>query len=421
MRLFFGWISLFILILFSFYYINMNLEKTVAINELINISEDKKSIIYSAKNLKDKDEFIEFSLNKENEIFVLSGNINKYNKKGKKEITININRPNKDIILILSSKDKTIWNINPLNNTNIKLVIYDTNNKVISKELIYKYKKHLDLNLDIENIKFINLLKYIKKITKKENIDYFYSSEILDEKMEIDNIQVNPKLSLNYLTPQKPKINFNFNLISNNYELIPFSLEGPVNTEEKSIEIKSNVTSSPDKTKIYEITNTGLKIIKLSTKKETLKPIPILKRFIHTKGIAYDDLGDMVYIANSDGEFYIFDALTESWKSIRKYIDDFYINSLSYDTLSNTFLSSNWKKNGLFIFDQKGNFNMEYNLEDKLLGFNYHYKKTSKIPQLFLVPNGDNIGIILIDKIVQKIWLFNKLDKKAILTYNYMD
>ena len=187
------------------------------------------------------------------------------------------------------------------------------------------------------------------------------------------------------------------------------------------MEIKNNVTSSPDKTRIYEIIKNGLKIINTSTKKELIKPIPILKNITKPKGITYDDLGDMVYIANSEGKFYIFDALGEYWKSIRKYIDDFSINSLSYDTISNTFLSSNWKKNGLFIFDQKGKFSIKYDLEDKLLGFDYHYDKTSEIPQLFLVPNGDNIAIILIDKFVQKIWLFNKLERKAILTYNYMD
>ena len=421
MKLFLGWISLFFLISFSFYYINLNKEKTLAITELINISQNKKNIIYSAKNLEDKESIIEFSLNKDNEVFILSGNETIKNKKGKKEITININRPNKDVILLLSSKDETVWNINPSDNTRVKLVIYDTNNKVVSKNLIYKYKKELDLELNVENIKFVKLLKYIEKISQKEHIDYFYSEELLPSIIEINNIQRDAKFSLNYLSSQKPKINFNFNLISNNYDFIPFTLQGPINYEDKLSKIKTNVTSSPDKTKIYEIINNGLKIINLKSKKETVKHIPILKKLTHPKGISYDDLGDMVFIANSDGEFYIFDALTESWKSIRKYIDDFFINSLSYDTLNNTFIASNWKENGLFIFDQKGNFNKEYNLENKLFGFNYHYKKSSKIPQLYLVPNGDNIGIILIDKIVQKIWLFNKLDKKAILTYNYMD
>lgn len=421
MKLFFGWIFLFVLVLFSLYYININLEKTVAISEIIDITENEKSIIYSAKNLNDREDIVEFSLNKDNEVFVLNGNKTVENDKGKKEITININRVNKDVILVLSSKDKTTWKINPSDDTNIKLVIYDTNTEVVSKKLIYKYKKELDLEASVENIKFVKLLKYIKKISKKENIDYFYNSEVMPSKIEINDTQTNKKLSLNYLNPLNPKTNFRFNLISNNYEFIPFTLQGPINNKDKLTEIKTNVTSSPDETKIYEIIKNGLKIINLSTKKEVLKPIPILKRISNPKGIAYDDLADMVYIANNDGKFYVFDALDEYWKSIRKYIDDFSINSLSYDSLSNTFLSSNWKKNGLFIFDQKGNFNNEYNLEDKLLGFNYHYKKGSKIPELYLVPYGDDIAIILTEKFVQKIWLFNKIERKTILTYNYMD
>ena len=421
MKLLFAWVSLFVLILFSFYYIHLNSEKTIAINELINISQDKANIFYSAQSVENKDDIIEFSLKKDNEVFIVSGNETINNKKGQKEINIKVNRPNKDVVLILSSKDKTTWKINPSENTNIKLVLYNSQDMVVSNKLIYKYKKELNLALDVENIKFVKLLKEVKKITQKDNIDYFYSSKVLDNKIQIDKIQSGPKLSLDYLKSKIPKVNFKFDLISNTYDFIPFTLQGPLHSKDKFIEIKDNVTSSPDKTKIYEIIKNGLKIINKSTKKELIKPIPILKNINKPKGIAYDDLSDMIYIANSDGKFYIFDALDEYWKSIRKYIDDFSINSLSYDTISNTFLSSNWKENSLFIFDQKGNFNTKYNLEDKLLGFNYHYDKSSEIPQLFLVPNGDNVAIIFIDKFVQKIWLFNKLERKAILTYNYMD
>lgn len=419
MKLFFGWILLFILVLFSFYYINSNLEKTVDINELLNISNTQNNITYSAKNTDDKEEFIEFSLKKDSEIFLLSGNKTKNNKNNEKEIIIDIERTNKDVILILNSKDETIWNINPSENTNIKLIIYANNNKVISKKAIYKYKTAIDLDLSIQSVKFVNLLEYIKEITQKESIDYFYSADILEQNIKIKDIQSDPKLSLNYLSPKKTKINFGFKLISKDYEFIPFNLEGPVNIDDKLKEIKNNVVASPNKTKIYEIIKNGLKIINVSDKKETLKGIPILKEIAYPKGIAYDDLSDMVYIANKKGKFFIFDAQTEYWKSIRKYIDDYHINSLSYDTFTNTFLSSNWKKNELIIFDQKGNFETEYNLEDKLLGFNYHYKKSSPLPELYLVPNGNDIGIVLIDKFVQKIWLFNKSTKKAILTYNY--
>mgnify|MGYP005989692191 CR=1 FL=1 len=420
MKLFFGWIVLFVFILFSFYYVNLNLEKSVDINELINISNTESSITYSAKDTNNENNIIEFSLEKQNEIFVINGNRSENNSKGKKEITIEIERENRDIVLILNSKEQTIWNIVPSENTNIKLVVYDTKSSVVSKRSIYKYKKDIDLDISLENIKFIKLLEYVNKITQKDKIDYFYSKEILENKIEIKDILSNPKLSLKYLLAKKIENNFEFELISKDNKFIPFSLNGPRFNEEKFTEIKTNVVSSPDKTKIYEIVTNGLKITNILTKKEILKPIPVLKKIINPKGIAYDDLSDMIYIANKDGKFYIFDAQTESWKSIRKYIDDFYINSLSYDTLTNTFLSSNWKKNGLIIFDQQGNFDSEYSLENKLLGFNYHFKKSSlELPQLFLVPNGENIGIVLIDKFVQKIWLFNKFDRKAILTYNY--
>lgn len=421
MKSFFAWITLFVFVLFSLYYINLNLEKSVGIKELIDMSSSENKITYSAKNIDDEDDIIEFSVKKESEIFVINGNKSKVNIEGVKEITIDIKRENKDVILILNSKETTTWNIKPSENTNVKLVIYDPKSSVVSNNLIYKYQKNLDLDLDLENIKFIKLLEYIKSTTQKDYVDYFYSKDILENNIKINELQSNPKLSLNYLSPKEIKNNFQFELISKNNQFVPFSLNGPISFKDKFREIKTDVVSSPDKTKIYEIIKNGLKIINTATKEEILKPIPILKKISFPKGIAYDDLSDMIYIADKKGKFYIFDAHTGFWKSIRKYIDDFHINSISYDILSNTFISSNWKENGLIVFDQKGNFNNKYNLKDKLLGFEYHYKKSSsELPQLFLVPNGENIGIILIDKIVQKIWLFNKLERKAVLTYNSM-
>lgn len=421
MKLFFAWVILFILILFSFYYINLNLEKTFGITEFINISKTKESITYSAKNINNNEEIVEFSLNKNSEILVINGNITKENKNSHREIILEINRPKKDVILVLNSKDKTTWNIIPSEETNIKLVLYGFNNTILSKRKILKYQKEIDLDLNLENIKFIKFLTYINKITQKDRIDYFYSKDELENKIQINKIQINPKLSLKYLSVIKPNVNFEFNLISKDYKFIPFSLQGPKNIEDELTEIKKNVVSSPNRSRIYEITKNGLKIINVNNKSEIFKPIPILRKIPNVRGIAYDDLSDMVYIANKNGKFYIFDAVNESWKSIRKYINDFSINSISYDTFTNTFLSTNWKKNGLILFDQKGNFDRRYSLENKLLGFKYHYKKTDEIPQLYLVPYGENIAIILIDKIVEKIWLFNKFSRNAILTYNYMN
>lgn len=155
MKFVFPWIVLFFLILGSFYYINLNLEKTVEIKELINMSDTNEEILYSAKNVKNEDEIVSFSLLKQNEVIVIKGTEVVNNKKSNKEIILEIDRPYKDIILVLDSYEKTIWNIQASENTNIKLVIYSPNNTVVSKIKIYKYKKELFLNTEIQSQEFI--------------------------------------------------------------------------------------------------------------------------------------------------------------------------------------------------------------------------------------------------------------------------
>jgi len=419
MKFFIEGLLLVAVILGVFFYVDSNLEKTVGIKDLIKISENRFITEYSAKVIEDEEQIVEFELPLNSEIVLLTGN-SISSKVENNEVNLKINRPNKNIILVLNSQQKVNWNILPSNKTKIGLVIYSGKyNTVSSKEKILKYQTKLDLPLSLETNKFLTVLSFLNKLTNIEKISYFNGQNTIPPELLISDLQENDKLSINYLKGQKVNQSIDFKLISKNNELMNFNLYGPINEDNKIKTIATNTVSSPDHTKLYKIMKNGLKIIDLNKKTEVNFPVPAVRKIHRPSGIAYDTISDIIYLANKTGKFYVFDAYNNQWKAIRKYIDDYDINSSNYDEQSNLYVSSTWKKEGLIFFDQKGNFIKEDNLSKKLRGLNYHYNKGENVPKLMVFPKGDNIAIVLVNKFVQKIWYYNKRDRKAVLTYNY--
>ena len=419
MKLLFGWLILIFLILYAFYYVNINLEKTTEVKDFLKIYENEKTILYSVRNSENENEIIDLNISKDSEIIVISGE-KIFKKEKSNDINLLINRPNKNVILILNVLSNIKWNIEVTENTNIQLIMYNKNHsKVLSKENIFKTEHNFEYFNNVENIKFIKMLSYLNKTFEINKISNFYYEKELSDNITIDIDDKNEKYSLNYLKTKEINDNFNFELISEENEFIKFNLHGPIFDEDREKGILDNITYSPDKSKFYQITNNGLKIIDIKSKKETLKPIPTIDKIINPKGIAYDSLSERVFIANEQGEFYIFDAYAEIWLSIRKYIKNYDIGSLSYDILTNTYISSTRKNKGLIFFDQAGNFDRKVKLQNKLVGINYYLDEQNKVPELLVIPNGEQIALVLIDKFVEKIWYYDRSRNDVYLTYNY--
>lgn len=420
MKLFYGWILLIVLILASFYYISLNLEKTVEVNNFLKLFKGADSIVYSVKNVENNNEVFDLTIKKDSEIILL--NKLEIDKKdgNKTTIKVNINRENQNVILVLLSQNEIDWEIIPSENTNIDLIIY--NNKqsnVKSKSKLFKKFDELKMISSLENENFLKFLNFTKERFDIKQISFF--KDIKDEKeVLIDSAISDIRYSLDNFEPQYINKNFEFELLSKNFNFLKFNLNGPLNPDDREKEISLDTTYSPDKSKFYQIQSNGLKIIDSTTKTEEIKPILIMKRILYSQGIAYDALTNRVVIASRFGKFYIFDADSQQWLSIRKYIEDYDISFLTYDVLTNTFISSTWKNEGLILFDQQGNFAKRINLVNRLKGLEYFYdKKSQDIPQLLVIAKGDDFALILVDKFVKQIWYYEKSFDKAYLTYNY--
>ncbi len=422
MKILYGWFILIALILFAFYYVNLNLEKTVLVDDFLKLNETPTNIAYSVKNVNNKSEIISLNIDKNSEIIVLSSSEKKIKNSEDETLKVKVNRAGKNVILILLSSSDVTWEVLPSDNTNIDLIVFNNpSSNVVSKTKIYKKYEDLEYIENVDKVEFLHLISFIKEQFKQKKISYFYK-QINNESILVDITQFNDKLSLEYLSSNKVQRDVQFELLSKDLKFIKFNLYGPIDKNNKNTLIEKNVTFNPSKTKIYKVLENGIKIKNIKENSETIKPIPVIKKIFNSKGIAYDRLNDRVFVAGKFGKFYVFDANEERWLSIRKYIDDFDINSLSYDLVSNVYLSSTWKNEGILIFDHDGNFVKRIDLINKLKGLSYYYDKgIQDVPQLYIVGEGNDIALVLINDFVEFIWLYDEFSDKVTLTYNYYD
>lgn len=419
MKVLFGWIILIVLILTGFYYINQNLEKTVLLHEFLKLDENPDKIVYSAKAKELENNVITFDIFKDSEVVVLSeSNLSRANK----TIKINVDKPGKNIILVLLSKQKVIWDVSLGDDTNINLVVFNNQeSKVVSKSKFYKKYEELVYLENLENLDFLHFAKYLKNSYSQNRVSYFYK-QINDETIIVNENKSENKIVAKLAQSNKVQSEVDFELLSEKLDFIKFNLYGPLDSSYSNTKIKKKVSFNPSKSKVYEVLDDGIKIINIDTKEESINKIPVGRKIFNSKGIAYDRLSDRVFVSGKYGKFYIFDAVDEKWLSIRKYIEDFDINSLSYDLISNIYLSSTWKNEGLLLFDQNGNFVKRVDLENRLEGLSYYYdKETQEVPQLYVVAQGNDIALVLIRDFVEQIWLYEKSKDLVTLTYNYYD
>lgn len=410
MRLFFGWTTFIIIVLISIYCINNNLEKSIEVRDFIKIKNTKNATIYSVKDSLNENKLYDLRISKNSEIYFVSGT--------KKTLNLKIDRPNKNIILILTSKEKTIFNIENLNNTKIDLILYNKKSiEIKSKEKVFKYDCDLSYVDNVKNLNFLKSFAFLYKLIPLKKINDFYLQD--NSKEILINEKLN-KINTLFLDDISFLNDIEFELISKDKEFVKFNLFGSKDKKLKNIQIAQDITYNGNKTHLYEIYKNGLKIINFKTKEEEIKKIPVIRVLRYPRGIAYDTNAKQVFIADKLGKFYVFDARKEKWISIRKYIDDFEINSLVFDSILNIFLSSSWKKEELITFDFEGNFLNKIDLTNRLRGLEYYYNKNEQtVPQIQIIPKQMGYILILINEHVEMIWYLDKLTNKTYLTYNY--
>lgn len=340
-----------------------------------------------------------------------------------------VNRPGKNIVLVLSSYDKINWDIVAASGTKIVQIVYGgyedsyikapMGTKIIKERLPYAYQA--------DNGNFKRIQKYILENFGKTQINSFTGSYTIPEKVSITKVDSNPKLDIDYPKVDKSKENTLFTLLNVDGKIQTLSPKGPFN----------NLFYSPDATLTdtsgrYVFKKGDDELIINDTKLRESKAYHIPRTFPSfswAEGMAYSTKDNFVYIGSfgGDGVLYKFNFKNRRW-----------VNAVTLNGDDCGYMVYDPYNNDIITMEAMGGVIKEMKLDGKVIKHYIHPRNLPGYLDLYDEGNGPgpNLSIIpLKDYLVlvkfkssdigsnsnpseiERVWLFNRKTNAAKLTY----
>ena len=319
-------------------------------------------------------------------------------------VKVNINRPGKNVLLVLTSYEKVNWELETSPDTNITGVLIGSYHpsqvtnidpyKVFPVDLLYSY--------ELENKSFVDTVKQLHRWFGIERVDAFRGHYSLPNKIEVSQPDpIAPALSLEGYPVEKPANNFEFDLYDENYEPVEWTLTGASNDNSQTI-YTTGIAVSPDRTQVYKITEEGIKVTDKNTGRQKEYKLPDkFPKLSWGTDIAYDSKRNLVSLVSLGGEgyFYRFDAEKRRWLDVRS-VNNMDIQSLTYDRISDRYIA--WAKDyggyedDLLFISGEGELLSKETVSDRLTGFYRQYDRDNNpTPIIEIVAQGNNIALMM--------------------------
>ena len=292
---------------------------------------------------------------------------------------------------------------------------------VVTKIQTTGYLVKLPYSYETENVNFKTLLTTLNQWFGINKVDAFRGSYTIPSLINISTLDPShAELTVKGTLPQKPDINFTFNLVSTDFKKKQWTLSGASEKNEKSYINNGKICLSKDGKILYELTSNEIKISDLSEKNTSTAPLPAnFPVFSWAVDIACDTKRNIVTVVSFGGEgfLYRFDAAKKKWIDFRS-LNNTDLLSLAYDSSADRYVGWSWNGELIFI-SANGDGLFSRAVADQLSGFGRLYDKgNNTTPRVTLVPHGDDIAIVYIAYgVVKNIWYYNLVTQKTLLTY----
>ncbi len=352
-------------------------------------------------------------------------------------VDILLDRPGSEVVLILTSNEPVVWNLEATTETAVRQVLVSGNHgRALRTDLpVTAYGVDLPYAYESQNRRFREALETLHEIYGIRSIDYHFGQYRLPGRIEVRDLgRLDPTLALAWPAITTPAEEFRFNLSEREFRQAAWTASGPVGEDEADVMAPETVTFAPDGRTAYRILDTGIEIIDLPAgNSRTVEIPPNFERISWPEGIAYDTDNDLVVIVSSGGggagAFYRFDAVAERWKDFRMLHRMRNLDSLGFDPANGVYVAARQREPGLFILSPEGEYLEIIDLGDVLPGIYQTYDRNNRgVPSLSVVPHGRYVAIMMVadqydratnrrPRQVRQIWLYDRDTHTAELTY----
>ncbi len=347
------------------------------------------------------------------------------------KVNVVVDRPNKAVLLVLSSYESTLWELDATASTNIKGIILgvasEYKSQVASALNVPVYKMAIDGISEVESINFQRSLQVLHDSFGIDALNYFQGSYEIPKNI---NIQTLPLASdnLTLAGPIPSKINnvFNFDLTTTDFKKVKWSLNGSLAANYHKDYVSKGVVFNTDSSTTYKLIYNEIEVNNSSSGTFTLPSMPTeFPKFFQLRDIAFDSKRNILAVINAEfsGYLYRFDIKNNKWLDYHRIMLPMTLSGLSYDLKTDRYVSfggDNDRKPHLIFLSGDGEFIAKENVSSLLPGFGRLYNSDTwdNIPKLVVIPQGNDIALIQKDgSHVSRIWYYNFETKKAALTY----
>lgn len=366
-------------------------------------------------------------LAKNSEVVLISGYTTKVRGKNVKII---VNRPNKNVVLVLTSYDKVGWEIEASEETKISTIVVSessrtlvTSNKdVIGFSLGVKYAKEID------SLQFRKTASALNEFLLIEKISFFRSSYNIPNEITISTMdEPNDDISFFGVEPEKPQRNFHFYLTTSEPKKISWALDGTKENATISYKNIYNIETISEDEIIYLKSENEIYYKKSGNNSIRITPPSSdFPEFKSIRKIAFDSKRNILAVVKNDG-MYKYDTNSRKWIDFKS--GNFSrIISLCYDEKTDRYigLSINHKQVlNLHNFDENGDHIFDIEISKQPVGLGELIDEgnpSAPLPSLKLVVKGDDAALIATDDYrVTNVWYLDLRLENSLLTYKVIE
>lgn len=336
-----------------------------------------------------------------------------------------IDRPGKQVLLVLSSYSPVQWRVEPSKNTRIKGVLlasYSEGSRVSGPADVISMKVALPHAYSVDNANFRRLLAQLNAWFGTERVDAHRGSYRLEPVIEVRQPDApRPELSWAGVAAETPTKVFDFELESTDFHKVVWRNNGPADAgAAQAMLLNGKAVLSGSGKQVYQIVQDGLQVMDLGSRQTTALPLPpTFPAFSWAMDLAYDTALDVVTVVSLGGEgfLYRYDAKARRWLDHRS-LDNVDIHALAYDPRGKRLVA--WTVDGeLMVMSSQGIPQSRKRILKQLTGFSALFDgNNERAPRLALAPRGSHIALIHLDSgHVTNIWTYDQASGRVQLTY----
>lgn len=340
------------------------------------------------------------------EVLVVSGY-----ESGGSAAQVRIERPGKDVVLVLSSYETVAWQVVTGSDTRLRAIIVAAHEKprVAAEGDVPVYLGKLPYVTDTESINFVTLLGQLKSRYGIARIEAFRGAYEVPGSLTLSQTNPDdPRLTAAGEPAEKPIRAFNFELLGTNDQHQAWSLQGP-QVQAQASQVGGAKQAKDAHGRLFSLKGHNLTISDASGQAVDASFPDNFPRLSWPSALAYDSQRDLISLVSFGGEGYLYryDAARGAWKDYRS-LQNTDLQSLAYDPSSDRYVG--WTSWGsLYFMNGEGEPSGSIEIIDRLKGFKRLYDHANRpAPPVLLAPRGEQLAILALDgDQVAGIWYYD--------------